>query len=218
MNAKQKTQRLSHCNLFEALGVSFQLVLFSLSKYRNRKPLYQHSAFHQQVQLHPLQGQIDPFLSMEIYGCPIDYQSVQISKASRYLPVEEFRNKPCTGKNAKNRSTITEHLRIRLRWRVNYSIYQQWCEITSCCKFINNLLIWAKLKLVQMFPMSNDSWFQFLIGGWQRGFTWRAPKLAAWCVTETKLATWSGTRHHNVMRDLLCFTHVMRDLPVRFPR
>jgi len=45
------------------------------------------------------------------------------------------------------------------------------------------------------------------------------PKLSnvMWNYIEIKLAAWRGTGHHNVMRDLLFYKHVIRDLPIRFP-
>ena len=39
-----------------------------------------------------------------------------------------------------------------------------------------------------------------------------APKVAMSRVTEPKLSAWRGTGHHNVMRDLLFYKRVLRDL------
>ena len=50
--------------------------------------------------------------------------------------------------------------------------------------------------------------------GWQRVLAWRvtAPKFAVWHAIEPKLSAWRGTGHHNVMRDLLLYKRLMRDL------
>ena len=47
-----------------------------------------------------------------------------------------------------------------------------------------------------------------------------APKFAWWRVIESKLSAWRGIGHHNVMRDLLFYKRVTRDLQdllIRFP-
>ena len=50
--------------------------------------------------------------------------------------------------------------------------------------------------------------------GWQRVFAWRvmAPKFAVWRVIKPKLSAWRGTAHSKLMRDLLLYKCVMRDI------
>ena len=92
--------------------------------------------------------------------------------------------------------------------------------VKSCCCYKNNEmldthnLVWFHCSGRQVIGLYMTPTRALILRGWQRVFAWSvmAPKFAVWRVIKPKLSAWRGTAHNKLMRDLLLYKCVMRDL------